>query len=370
MSLLFLSAIFITLFVVFILLTKKDKSASDYILLVWLTSAVMALIAFYQIHQKDFSFPNFIAFSIGLPILQCPSLYLYVKYKTKTRQFKLKDSLHYLPALIVIALYYEFYFLSFDEKLAVFHNNADNFTLANTIKLATIYVSGMIYIPLAVSDIYKYRKGLKNSFSNTEKVNFNWLLYLILGISIIWFVVYFIQDDTVIFSFASIYLIWLAYFGTKQVNVFSENKSPENNIIEVEEKLPTPDIETKAPNPELYLISEKLDKAIHTEKVFQNPELTLNELAEILNENPVLVSNTINQIKGVTFYDLINESRITEFLERVQMPENRNLTFLAIAYDCGFNSKSTFNRNFKKFTGKTPKEYLDALKLTDNPNSS
>ena len=368
MSLLFLSAIFITLFVVFILLTKKDKNASDYILLVWLSSAVMALIAFYQIQQKDFSFPSFIAFSIGLPILQCPSLFLYVKYKTSTKQFQLKDSLHYLPTLIITALYFDFYFLSYEQKLAVFQNNAKNYHIANTLKLITIYLSGMVYIPLSVYVIYNYRKRMKNTFSNTDKINFNWLLYLILGISIIWFVVYFIQDDNVIFSFASLYLIWLAYFGTKQVNVFSEIKPSEIQLettaLPKKQEKANSIIATKTPNPELFLISEKIDKAILREKVFQNPELTLDELAEIVQENPILVSNAINQIKGVTFYDLINESRIAEFLVRVQQPENKNLTLLAIAYDCGFNSKSSFNRNFEKMTGKTPKEYIDALEIT------
>ncbi len=55
----------------------------------------------------------------------------------------------------------------------------------------------------------------------------------------------------------------------------------------------------------------------------------------------------------------MNEYRVNEFIERIQLPENKHLTLLGIAFDAGFNSKATFNRAFKKFTGKSPKEFLE-----------
>nr|WP_246440606.1 helix-turn-helix domain-containing protein [Rhabdobacter roseus] len=71
------------------------------------------------------------------------------------------------------------------------------------------------------------------------------------------------------------------------------------------------------------------------------------------------LSQVINEKEQKNFYDLINGWRIEEFLKEVKSEKNKKYTLLAIAYDCGFNSKASFNRNFKKYTGKTPTEYLN-----------
>jgi AraC-like DNA-binding protein len=44
-------------------------------------------------------------------------------------------------------------------------------------------------------------------------------------------------------------------------------------------------------------------------------------------------------------------------------PKNHNLTFLGLAYEVGFNSKTAFNRSFKKITNQTPREFLDGIKI-------
>jgi AraC-like DNA-binding protein len=64
---------------------------------------------------------------------------------------------------------------------------------------------------------------------------------------------------------------------------------------------------------------------------------------------------------GMNFYNLVNEYRIKEVKERMKSDDYRQLTILAIAYDSGFNSKSSFNTIFKEKTGETPSEYLAVL---------
>ena len=60
---------------------------------------------------------------------------------------------------------------------------------------------------------------------------------------------------------------------------------------------------------------------------------------------------------GKNFYTLVNDYRIEEVKRRLEDPRYRNLTILAIAYDSGFNAKSSFNTIFKEQTGMTPSEY-------------
>ncbi|MCZ8197881.1 MAG: helix-turn-helix domain-containing protein [Flavobacterium sp.] len=111
-------------------------------------------------------------------------------------------------------------------------------------------------------------------------------------------------------------------------------------------------------SPEISLWKSKIESLIQEEKLYQNPELTLTDLAKKLETNASVISKTINQGFQMNFNDCINNYRIEAVKNSFSNGEHKKSTLLGIAYDCGFNSKATFNRAFKKNTGKTPKEYL------------
>ncbi len=77
-----------------------------------------------------------------------------------------------------------------------------------------------------------------------------------------------------------------------------------------------------------------------------------------LGTHPNYLSQIINEKEGKSFYDFVNSFRVEEFKRLVKDSKNKQFTLLALAYDCGFNSKSSFNRYFKKNTGKTPSEFV------------
>ncbi|MBN1791468.1 MAG: AraC family transcriptional regulator [Bacteroidales bacterium] len=89
-------------------------------------------------------------------------------------------------------------------------------------------------------------------------------------------------------------------------------------------------------------------------------KLTLNTLAVELNISVNHLSQIINQYQGKNFYDFVNEYRVEEFKTRVASPKNQHLSILAIAFDSGFNSKSSFNLVFKNHTGMTPSQFMAA----------
>ena len=94
------------------------------------------------------------------------------------------------------------------------------------------------------------------------------------------------------------------------------------------------------------------------EKLYKNSELTLADLSQKLNVHPNVLSQVINSAEQKNFYDYINCQRIEEFKRIILLPENQKFTLLSLAFECGFNSKTAFNRNFKKATGISPSEYL------------
>lgn len=107
-------------------------------------------------------------------------------------------------------------------------------------------------------------------------------------------------------------------------------------------------------------LKDRLESLMAEEQPYLNPKLTLSELADLAHTNPHELSRAINQGFGMNFNDFVNSYRVEAFKQRVVEPRYQNHTFLAVAMMVGFNSKTAFNRSFKKLTGETPREYFKA----------
>jgi YesN/AraC family two-component response regulator len=103
-------------------------------------------------------------------------------------------------------------------------------------------------------------------------------------------------------------------------------------------------------------LTELMDK----EALFKKNDLTLQELAVRLHTLPNYLSQVINEKEQKNFYNYINTLRVRNFIQNASHAERQYYTLLALAFDCGFNSKSTFNKYFKEVTGKSPTEYFAA----------
>jgi len=101
-----------------------------------------------------------------------------------------------------------------------------------------------------------------------------------------------------------------------------------------------------------------LEELMTREKAYQNPTLTLLDVAQLMSISTKRVSQIINQGFGMNFNDFVNCYRTQAVMDQIQSGTHTVYTLLGIAYACGFNSKSTFNRAFKKHTGLAPREYL------------
>jgi len=107
-------------------------------------------------------------------------------------------------------------------------------------------------------------------------------------------------------------------------------------------------------------IEDVIAKLLHLmdeERIFLDPDLTLNKLSLRLRIHYNHLSRIINERFGLSYNDFINKYRIEEARKKLTAPEEKESTVLDIAYSTGFYSKSVFNAAFKKFTGMTPTEY-------------
>lgn len=103
---------------------------------------------------------------------------------------------------------------------------------------------------------------------------------------------------------------------------------------------------------------DKLTTLMQHSKPYRQPDLTVSDLADMLGARAHVLSRVINDHHNKNFRDFVNTYRVEEFIELVNTPQYKHYTFLALAQEVGFNSKSTFNLAFKKLTHKNPREYF------------
>jgi AraC-like DNA-binding protein len=113
---------------------------------------------------------------------------------------------------------------------------------------------------------------------------------------------------------------------------------------------------------EFQQLAKSIDKLMRSEKLYLNPNLTLNELAECVGLKPHALSRILNDGHSLKFRDFVNSYRVGEFIRLATLESSKRYTYLALAYEVGFNSKSTFNAAFKKNTEMSPREYFQQLK--------
>ena len=354
----------ITCFLILLLFLKKEKQTADYLLIGWLVILVVHLfLSYIEYTEIAYKYPHTLGLIFPLPLLHGLFLYLYASELTFSSILKSKTIfLHLLPFLFLIVAAIPFYGLSASQKIEIFQQQGQGYEWYTITQLILISISGLAYSVATLLKIKKYRERLLNYFSNTEKKKLECVEYAAIGLSVIWIVAVFFAPP-IIFTAVTIFVLFIGIFGINQATVFYSDTTIEPVVVseKTTEKLPEQEkyARTGLENEEAEKLMIRLEALMQTEKPFTESELTLKDLAGMLDCSPNHLSQVINSMYGKTFYHYINSYRVKEFLEKTALPENKKFTFLALAYDCGFNSKTTFNKYFKLETGKTPSEYFE-----------
>ena len=303
-----------------------------------------------------------------------------------------KDWLHLLPAFIYL-LYSLLVFIT--DKLVLqqyfFYANGRDKDLDSWYQMAGL-VSMLVYGLLSIRYYALYKKIIYQATSFADKLLFNWVKKYLFAFFFMQLVMLclllfyprwgsFSQKWWYYFFFACLYyyIALTAYANqiksivffrasnwlNEPVYLLNEYKQPGGllplPLIEKENML-TLDAASATEKdsllPELEDWKQKIAAQMETEKLYQNPELTLKELAEKLCSNTAVISKAVNQGFKMNFNDFVNQYRIKAVKILFKKGEHKTQTLLAIAFECGFNSKTTFNRAFKKHNGLSPKEYL------------
>lgn len=311
-----------------------------------------------------------------------PLIFLYIASLTLPEfQLQKKHLLHFIPFALSF-IYSLIVYLSILPHTMVAEKDAiANHFLFNQVKEGEDFLSvctAIIYWFCSLKLIRRYRRWLYNSTSNTLFPTYAWLRNIIILFAIFFFTLTLaiLLEYTVNFGvnhflhwqIIFIYLSFLVYYlGFKgyhipanQLSLLPVKEEPAFSSNEQDE-IPTADTEAEASDPKYKAISESILKLLSEEKLFLDPELSLQTLAKKLNLNPTLVSAAINIELQKNFRNLINEYRVEEVKERLKTSRSKQFSLLGVAYECGFNSEASFYRIFKNTAGVSPKEYLKQL---------
>lgn len=222
----------------------------------------------------------------------------------------------------------------------------------------------------AYRQLRTYRKLLQEEYANVENYDLGWLSNwmiglllllvadILLGLSLSVFPA--LQDylHLNVLGYA-IFIVYIGYQGLSQDGVFLPSRLINSSTT-------TASVTTKQSHPTLgdeeaveqYI--KKLAHIIQEEELFRQDDLSLRSLAERLAMTDKQLSSLLNQHLDTSFYTYINQYRVAAFKEALANGEAEHYTLLAIALDCGFSSKSSFNRIFKQQTGLTPTAYKNS----------
>lgn len=144
-----------------------------------------------------------------------------------------------------------------------------------------------------------------------------------------------------------------AYLIETQKNMHSEIESSKKSLpasTEMREAKKKSDIRDE----QTVFLSNAIERLLTNNKIFLDPDLTLQVLSDMLNSNSSYVSRAINETYGKNFNSVINELRVKEARRMLADQKYNHLTIEGIAREVGFNSIPSFNNAFKKFTGLSP----------------
>ena len=366
-------AILETIFTVFVLLSLKGKGTSTSLLAYFFIFVAVDL----AVTLLRLLFPT--TFGTLLPINPFVFAYgavLLIYLRTtllKAKTYSIVNLLHFIPFLFFLSLSIVLKDAPYSFTMQYYKVTTINRALL-VVYTALSWLSIFVYSSVCWGYIGKAKQNIEDyySFDKAEKLIY-WFKYLTLALFIMYTVPNLIGIMSVIsknntfdtniiypigYTFISLSTI---YFVANRSSIFVGNER--DDIVEVGTTLRrTSYTKSQIPIETLEKCAKNLKELMETKKVYLQSDLSLDDTANMLNVPKHYITQSLNLMLHKNFYLFVNEYRVKEFKERLSNPENKNFTLLSIAYDSGFNSKSTFNNIFKKFTGRTPTEYYSALK--------
>lgn len=299
-------------------------------------------------------------------LLYGPVIYLYTQ-AVVYKDFKLARPhvLHGVPALMMLSYWtYMIWFADFELQSTIIGSiEGSNLPIWASILGILFYAHIMFYLWRSWQVLKVYRKVVKDTYATIDDINLDWLRFMLrtfLAITIIATInsmlpvfgnVYFLYSSIVLLLLFSFYFINRVLVKALNQPALFSGITPQEVVKYAGSNLDQSTLEQHK--------SRVLDLMTH-EKLYLDTGLKSGDMAALLGISPKELSQVINQGFKKNFFDFVNAYRCEE-VKRILKESDKKITILEAMYQSGFNSKSSFNKEFKKLTGQTPGEYKRSI---------
>lgn len=364
----------LVLFSILLFARGRDSKAN-----IWLAIFIL-LSAFYITpwmlgHAGWYAHDGYREFLFFMPFHQLflfgPVIYFFTKRLTKSiTHLSSKNVLHFIPAgLYMIYTLVVFIYDVFLVNEFYFYADGQDKDLDLWYQIAGL-ISMLTYSVVCLRLYAGYKRHIFETVSYADSLIANWLRnFLIVFIAILLFRTIFIVIFPelgdwgmkwwfyVLFGLLAAYLAIAGYANSLRLSTLSFLKQPELTGASVPRVENTSSLNQEDVDETL----KKIHRLFENHSYFKDPELSLSQLAQSINTNTSILSKAINSGSQMNFNDFVNRFRVEAVKKALKKGEHKTTTLVGIAMDCGFNSKSTFIRSFKKQTGMTPTEYVKSI---------
>ena len=296
-----------------------------------------------------------------------PLLYLYTKSLTQ-HNFKFNSAAlaHFMP--VAIEFLVQLYFIRQGIADETVYYDSTGFTGFRIVQLTSSAISIVLYGKNALALIRFHEASLVENFSNQRDITLLWLYNLVKYLRVLWVFWLAFEVSFVLFlqfqmHFLSVYfllyiLLAIVTYSTYWIGLQTIVKSGTLiDILPAQIAIEKSSVYSRVSASDLSNYAIRLNMLMQSEKLYLHETLNLRMLSQRLDIEPNLVSHVLNNVLHKSFYDYVNEFRIAEVKRKIEDAAYSHLKIVEVAYECGFNSKATFNRVFKKVTGKSPSDF-------------
>lgn len=288
-----------------------------------------------------------------LPFMYASLFYLYVRVLTTGRGLGLRDLVHFAGFALVLAWAAPVFLLGREETEAAFARwQAGEAHWLPPWFDPLLYGYAFSYIAAALVRGHRYRRQVRARRSDADRQSLRWITVVAIGQLVIWGIA--TLQWLVRAPWLDYYLIYGAVAAWVCVIGYLSLGQPP--VVELPPEAATAVSDDRAAgddDPRFDEVESRLSRLMREEQLYQEPALTIGQLAKRSGYPEYLVSAVINRRFGGNFWEYINRQRIDAAAARLTDPGDTR-TILDIAYACGFTSKSTFNAAFKRQLGVTP----------------
>jgi len=371
MNSLITAGLVLSLFLLALVVGKKQKVFADRFLIVYLCFAALRQAYVLTEAVGFFQHSYFMLLGKGFYLVMAPLFFFYVQALTGQRMSRtVQVAVFGLPLAAYILHYFYYFFFVFDEVHLTIHSGLlyinGELSPSWAVFVLLFLIIDPVYLIWFCRLLKSYRSTLLSSVSNTERINLHWLsvLFYLWLASVIIFTPLGVM--AVVTNAISLPVIQFLYEGSNVAFLFIFGYYGFRQTTALVNTIPAEELSGGYSRSGLSVSDakkyhERLLALMNNEKPYLQGELSAGELARLLGISTNHLSQVLTQEQRQNFFDFVNSYRVEAVIDRMKDPASRNVTLLAIALDSGFNSKTSFNTIFKKTTGQTPSQYYKVV---------